>query len=124
MSASDRFDFSRKENTLQILEKITLPTLISKCNSRFVNYGEYVVNVLINMNIQDWRPDSNIGSGLYHFMGQVSIYNSIPISDYMLHSTINVSSYDDNHTTYIGRINYGKANDLTYANSKITWLQS
>lgn len=124
MAASNRFEFSHEESVIQISSSITIPQLISLVNKRISRWGELVVPILINIPLQTWRPSSNINSGLYWFSGFCKVFNTTPNSDNLIFSVLDINSYDENYTNYIGRIFYGKKNDTTYANSKIEWIKS
>ena len=124
MAASDKFEYGHTESVVQISGNITIPQLVTMVNKRIINWGELVVPILININSQSWRPSSNINSGLYWFSGFCKVFNTKPLSDNLIFGILDINSYDDNYTNYVGRITYGKKDDTTYANSKIEWLRS
>lgn len=122
MSASDIFEFGHTESLVQVTKVITVPDFIAMVNNRIIRWGELVVPVLINIAIQSWRPPYNVNSGLYWFSGFCKVFNTTPQSDNLIFAVLDINSYDENYTNYIGRIFYGKKNDTTYENSTIIWL--
>lgn len=124
MAASNRFEYSHTESTVQVTSAVTVPQLIQLVNNRISKWGELLVPILINIYVQSWRPSSNIGAGIVWCSGFCKIFNTTSVSDNAIFSVLDITSYDDNYTNYVGRIFYGKKNDTTYANSKIEWIKS
>lgn len=124
MGSSNTFEFSHIESAVQVSDAITIPNLIKMVNLRISHWGELLVPILIYIPAQTWRPPSNINSGLYWFSGFCKVFNTTPTSDKVIFSILDINTYDDNYTNYIGRLNYGAKGDLTYKDATITWLKS